>query len=713
MIQTADVRGLGNVTVQIVGENNQVTVAGAAALRLTMYARRRREGGETGLLSPYTQSIDLVGRQSELANLKEWLASERDIAIQVRTGKAGTGKTRLAFDLCDELQGGDWQAGFVNGEHLMNLVTDAGARWGWDVPTLAVVDYAAQWVDGLRRWFSQLADYAPTDAPPLRILLLERQAEVESGWLQAALGTGTSQERTIREMLDPGEAVPVAGLMAPEHRRAVLDSMLTKLQSPIRTPPVGADPDFDRRLEELTWGGEALFLMMAALLAAETSLPHVLELPRTEIAHKVARREIGRIGGLARERGLAPELLVHMAAYVTLSQGLARDALFDAIETEAAKFRWGTPTGAAKVADTLADALPGRAAAVEPIRPDALGEAVVLQALSDQRIDGAAVVARAYGQAGTSVAAFVIRTAQDFTAAGYKEPLVWLDMLIDRGSVDVDQLMLIADALPDSSFALMEHAARLAQKIAALLRHAVAAGEAHRLPVLASALNNLANRLSEVGQRQEALGPAQEAVDICRELAAKAPDAYRPDLATALNNLAIRLSGSASARRRSGRPRRPRSCTASWRPRRPMPIGPISRSALNNLANRLSAVGQRQEALGPAQEAADLYRELAAKAPDAYRPDLASALNNLANRLSAVGQRQEALGPAQEAADLYCELAAKAPDAYRPDLASALNKFANRLSAAGQRQEALEPPISGRGRWRRAFCRCRPPTVHG
>ena len=96
-------------------------------------------------------------------------------------------------------------------------------------------------------------------------------------------------------------------------------------------------------------------------------------------------------------------------------------------------------------------------------------------------------------------------------------------------------------------------------------------------PISPAALNNLANCLSDVGQRQEALAPAQEAADLYRELAAKAPDAYRPDLAMALNNLAIRLS----------------------------------------------EVGQRQEALAPAQEAADLYRELAAKAPDAYRPDLA------------------------------------------------------------------------------------------
>ncbi len=50
-------------------------------------------------------------------------------------------------------------------------------------------------------------------------------------------------------------------------------------------------------------------------------------------------------------------------------------------------------------------------------------------------------------------------------------------------------------------------------------------------PLSPSALNNLANRLSEVGQREAALAPAQEAADLYRELAAKAPDAYRPDLA--------------------------------------------------------------------------------------------------------------------------------------------------------------------------------------
>jgi hypothetical protein len=48
--------------------------------------------------------------------------------------------------------------------------------------------------------------------------------------------------------------------------------------------------------------------------------------------------------------------------------------------------------------------------------------------------------------------------------------------------------------------------------------------------------------LSEVDKRQEALAPARESVDLYRELAAKAPDAYHPDLASALKNLAIFLS---------------------------------------------------------------------------------------------------------------------------------------------------------------------------
>ena len=44
-------------------------------------------------------------------------------------------------------------------------------------------------------------------------------------------------------------------------------------------------------------------------------------------------------------------------------------------------------------------------------------------------------------------------------------------------------------------------------------------------------LNNLSNRLADLGRREEALAAIQEAAGIYRELAAARPDAFRPDLA--------------------------------------------------------------------------------------------------------------------------------------------------------------------------------------
>ena len=55
-------------------------------------------------------------------------------------------------------------------------------------------------------------------------------------------------------------------------------------------------------------------------------------------------------------------------------------------------------------------------------------------------------------------------------------------------------------------------------------------------------LNNLANSLSELDRREDALAVAEEAVDLYRRLAAERPDAFTPNLAAALNTLADRLS---------------------------------------------------------------------------------------------------------------------------------------------------------------------------
>ena len=62
------------------------------------------------------------------------------------------------------------------------------------------------------------------------------------------------------------------------------------------------------------------------------------------------------------------------------------------------------------------------------------------------------------------------------------------------------------------------------------------------MPDLAGSLNNLANMLSDLGRREEALAAAEEAVRLYRTLAQARPDAFMPDLAMSLNNLANMLS---------------------------------------------------------------------------------------------------------------------------------------------------------------------------
>jgi energy-coupling factor transporter ATP-binding protein EcfA2 len=161
-----------------------------------------------------------------------------------------------------------------------------------------------------------------------------------------------------------------------------------------------------------------------------------------------------------------------------------------------------------------------------------------------------------------------------------------------------------------------QHAVDAGETGMAILRELAAANPAFRGD-LASSLNNLGIRYSELGRRAEALPPSEEAVAIYRELAAANP-AFRGDLARSLNNLGIRYS----------------------------------------------ALGRRAEALLPTEEAVAIRRELAAANP-AFRNDLASSLTNLGNRYSELGRRAEALPPTEEAVAITRELAAANPGAVR------------------------------------------------
>ena len=259
----------------------------------------------------------------------------------------------------------------------------------------------------------------------------------------------------------------------------------------------------------------------------------------------LADREIARIEAIAQEQKVKRLFLCHLAAYVTLCQGLDRATLERVIEEEKLAEKRPSAGDPPDIAAALQAALVNEHGTIQPIQPDMIGEALVLRVLHPHPQDHQnAVVLRAFGMAGGRVAATVIRTAQDYAFAGDETPLAWLDHLAQAGAVNLSILMEIADQLPLNTLVLRERAVAILSTIVTQARQLIADGNDTdgTRSLLATSLNNVANHLSELGQREAALAAAQEAVQLYRPLAAARPDAFQPALASSLNNVATFFS---------------------------------------------------------------------------------------------------------------------------------------------------------------------------
>ncbi|MEO6195441.1 MAG: tetratricopeptide repeat protein [Thermoanaerobaculia bacterium] len=638
--QHAQVSGVGHVVVQIVGDGNTV-LADTPHLLLTRYLNRRlAEGenrGDAALLSPYSLAVPLVGRETVLADLWTWMNGNSRISVRVVTAKAGAGKTRLALALCEEATKAGWGAGFLTEGEMVRFRSQQNLSfWGWNRPTLIVVDSAAARARTLHDWLIELADQVDQGNPPLRLLLLERHADPAGGWWREAFGVGGGDTEAIARLLDPVTGpYALSGLVEPQERRWVLASILQRIGSQVRLPE---GPSFDRQLAEISWGGEPLFLLMAGLVAARPGFGEILALSAPDLGLIIAGHEIQRLHDIAESRKLSKPFLAHLAAYITLCQGLTHEEVEAAIEEEQAALRYSAAGDLPEIFGALADALPGDPGIVAPILPDVVGEAVILEALGASRAGAKALeaVCRAARRSKDRVIPSLVRLAQDY-GAGRPEPLAWFGRLVEEQAADLDGLVFLLAQLPESSLVFRDLAVTLSARAIELARVQDAS------ETLAQLLNNLSNRLSDLGRREEALAACEEAVELYRQLAAARPDAFRPNLA----------------------------------------------SSLNNLSNRLSDLGRREEALVACEEAVEIWRQLAAARPDAFRPDLAMSLNNLSNCLSALGRREEALAACEEAVEIRRQLAAARPDAFRPDLAGSLYNLSLRLSDLRRSEEAL------------------------
>lgn len=221
MSQISQVHGNHNLIIQAEGDHISIQL-GSPYLTLTRYQASRQPRLDIQQLSPYSRFTPLLGRDSELASLHAWLNAAPPLGWRVIIASGGAGKTRLALELCEQAAAQGWDAGFVSSRELQRFGQQQNlSAWGWQRPTLIVVDYAAQRHAELAHWLDELADQPSPAAHPLRILLLERHADTDNGWF-AELFSKDWHGLHRREGLDPTEPIHLSALTTLADRKSVV-----------------------------------------------------------------------------------------------------------------------------------------------------------------------------------------------------------------------------------------------------------------------------------------------------------------------------------------------------------------------------------------------------------------------------------------------------------------------------------------------------------
>jgi len=669
------------------------------------------------LIKARTGIVPFTGRD-KLAKLTDWAnkqpeESREDLAVAVVTGVGGSGKTRLAVELCSNLEKNGWVAGFIP---KTTELSEAELTWLTRVEShlLLVLDYAEEsHKEELTRLLRRLRERVA----PTRVVLTARSA---GAWLDDLLKddvlSGAMAQGLFRVEL-PRQA-EISAKMAKRAAKRFARYLETPEPTDVEIPQNSRWTTLD-------------FVFHGWLIASEVDAAG-LPSSREGLYEEILRREIKYWQDEAKRQAMAKVSEATLRTSAAVLSLLGPRTVSETADVLSRLPEWSEVELRKSYAELLSKLLadPGEAYV---LRPDPVAEKLVVEVfvdddetldvpeelldkvlppdpLSDSRLNEAtcppagARRALCHGRQSQQVCDVITRCTSQGEAPAMQlahsalrcRRHLWisgLEAALKQGGPFVAAL---EDALKGGmNIPAAEIANSIPPRHAYLRNVAVTAMIRDQERDMNSAeravhMNNLSGRLSEVGDREGALKAIREAVAIRRGLAAGNTAAFNPSLAGSLNNLSIVLSGVGD---RGGVLKAAREAVGIYRglaEGNAEAFNPDLAMSLSNLSNRLSEVGDRGSALEVAREVVEIRRRLVEGNAAAFNPDLAASLSNLSNRLSEMGDRGSALDAIWEAVGIYRGLVEGNAEAFKPDLAMSLSNLSNRLSEVGDRGSALD-----------------------
>ena len=509
-----------------------------------------------------------VGEKSVSENNNVAAGRKPDVAVAVVTGVGGSGKTRLAAQLCHDLSSIGWYAGFlptttdITAEELSVLAE-------LTTELLVVVDYAEEVRRGqLATVFRALRDRRS----PTRIVLTARGTDVWWNEFREELEQdGVDLRKTLMISHLGEDRLQNNPVLFDRIYRKAVRSFAERMNQP--SPRNIVAPE--------NFGTTALDVVLRAWLAVrDEGVDAAKKVPtRNDLYDRVLAIEFAQWRKAPALTEVSSDHMRRVAATLSL---LAPSQDEDEVDEVLSRLPEWAPEHlhrsrfANLLVHTLLRADGGDTVSLRPDpvaehlilkvfgkRPDLLDRVLPadpLQVLGLEDPDADEVVvqrALALGQQAQNACTAIARADSLDSKKARRlagrvlraRPHLWgsaLDVTINQGGPFAPALEELIASGADLPLAEIEDAIPLGHGVlrgAALAATRRLAASAEQSPEQqARWANTLAIRLSEAGERGEALEAAREAADLYKALAGASPAAYTPDLAMSLNNLANRLS---------------------------------------------------------------------------------------------------------------------------------------------------------------------------